>query len=119
METREIAQKLVEYCRKSDWSGAHKELYSENAKSIEPFETQDFEKETAGLKAIDAKGKKFDSMVKKMHSIDVSEPLVVGNTIAFKMEMDATMNDGQRMKMPELCVYQVKDGKIILEEFFV
>ena len=89
------------------------------SKSIEPFETQDFEKETAGLKAIDAKGKKFDSMVKKMHSIDVSEPLVVGNTIAFKMEMDATMNDGQRMKMPELCVYQVKDGKIILEEFFV
>ncbi|HEX5170612.1 MAG TPA: nuclear transport factor 2 family protein [Cyclobacteriaceae bacterium] len=119
METREIAQKLVDYCRKSDWHGAHKELYAQNAKSIEPYETPNFAKEISGLKAIEEKGKKFDGMVEKMHTIEVSDPLVAGNTIAFKMEMDATMKDGQRMNMPELCVYHVKDGKIISEEFFV
>ena len=119
METKEIAKKLVEYCRKSDWLGAHNELYAENAKSIEPYETPSFEKETSGLKAINAKGRKFDDMIEKVHNIKVSEPLVAGNTIAFTLGMDVTMKDGQRMNNPELCVYQVKDGKIVSEEFFV
>jgi SnoaL-like protein len=118
MTTQEIANRLVAYCRKADWEGAHKTLYAQNAKSIEPYGTPDFEKEVSGLAAIDAKGKKFDAMVEKMHSLEVSEPLVAGNTIAFVMEMDMTMK-GERMKMPELCVYQVKDGKIVSEEFFV
>lgn len=119
MNTKEIAQKLVDYCRKSDWRGAHHELYAENAKSIEPYETKDFKRETLGLKEIDAKGKKFDDMIQKVHNINVSEPLVVGNTIAFTLGMDVTMKDGQRMNNPELCVYQVKDGKVVSEEFFV
>jgi hypothetical protein len=46
-------------------------------------------------------------------------PLVAGNSIAFTLTMDITMKGQGRMKSPELCVYQVKDGKIISEEFFV
>lgn len=118
MTTQEIANRLVAYCRKADWEGAHKTLYAQNARSIEPYASPDFEKEISGIEAIRAKGKKFDGMVEKMHSLEVSEPLVAGNTIAFVMEMDLTMK-GQRMKSPELCVYQVKDGKIVSEEFFV
>src|SRR5688572_3623193 len=119
MTTKEIADQLVTYCRKADWEGAHKNLYAQNAKSIEPSETPDFPKNTEGLDAIRKKGKKFDSMVEKMHSIEVSEPVVAGNAIAFKMEMDMSMKDKGRMKYPELCVYQVKDGKIVSEEFFM
>jgi len=120
METKEIAKKLADYCRKGDWAGAHNELYAENAKSIEPYSTPDFpETETTGLKAIKAKGEKFDNMVETVHSIAVSEPLIAGNTIAFVLTMDVTMKGKGRMGMPELCVYQVKDGKIISEEFFV
>ncbi len=58
-------------------------------------------------------------MVEKIHSIDASEPLVAGNSIAFTLGMDLTMKGRRRMNSPELCVYQVKDGKIISEEFFV
>lgn len=119
MTTQEIADKLVAFCRKADWEGAHKSLYANDAKSTEPFETPDFAKSIQGLDAIREKGKKFDSMVEKMHAIEVSEPLVAGNSIAFRLEMDMTMKGKGRMKSPELCVYQVKDGKIIEEEFFV
>jgi hypothetical protein len=119
METKEIAKKLAAYCSKADWSGAHKELYAENAISIEPYSTPEFEKETKGLKAIIEKGKKFDSMVEKIHGIEVSEPLIAGSSIAFTLGMDITMKGQGRMNSPELCVYQVKDGKIISEEFFV
>ena len=119
METKEIAKKLVAYCRKADWSGAHNELYDANAISIEPYATPEFPKETNGLKAIEEKGKKFDAMVEKIHSIEASEPLVAGNSIAFSLGMDLTMKGKGRMNSPELCLYQVKDGKIISEEFFV
>ncbi len=119
METKEIAKKLVAYCRKADWSGAHNELYAANVISIEPYATPEFPKETKGLKAVEEKGKTFDAMVEKIHSIYASEPLVAGNTIAFTLGMDLTMKGKGRMNSPELCVYQVKDGKIISEEFFV
>jgi hypothetical protein len=119
MKTEEIANRLAAYCRKADWEGAQNELYAQNAKSIEPYETEGFSKETVGLDAIKEKGKKFDSMVEKIHSIEVSEPLVAGNSIVFKMTMDITMKGQGRMNSPELCLYQVKDGKIISEEFFV
>jgi hypothetical protein len=118
METKDIANRLVNYCRKGDWSGAHNELYADDAVSIEPFSTPDFEKETKGLKAIKEKGDKFTGMVEKMHSLEISEPLVAGNSIAFVMKMDATMKGKGRITYPELCVYQVKDGKIVKEEFF-
>jgi hypothetical protein len=119
MTTEEIAKRLVGYCRKADWEGAHMELYATNAKSTEPYATPQFERVTEGLEAIRKKGKMFDSMVEKVHSIEVSQPLVAGNSIAFTLAMDMTMKGKGRMKSPELCVYQVKDGKIVSEEFFV
>ena len=119
MNTQEIADKLVAYCRKADWEAAHKNLYAPHAKSTEPYETAEFPKTTEGLENIRKKGKQFDAMVEELHSIEVSDPLVAGDSIAFRLEMDMTMKGKGRMKSPELCVYQVKDGKIISEEFFV
>ncbi len=119
MQTQEIAKHLVDYCRNGEFDTAQAELFADNAVSIEPYSTPEFEKETTGLKAIQAKGKKFEGMVEQVHGIDASEPLVAGNTIAFTLTMDMTMKGKGRMKMPELCVYQVKDGKVVSEEFFV
>ena len=116
---KEIAKQLVDYCRKGDWSGAQRELYSKDAVSIEPMATPAFEKETKGLDAIIAKGKKFDTMVEKVHKITVSEPLVAENSFAFVLGLDITMKERGRQNSPELCVYEVKDGKIVSEQFFM
>jgi len=119
MTTQEIADRLVEYCRKGAWETAQKELFANDAVSIEPHATPAFEKETKGLQAIIEKGHKFDSMVEQVHSIDTSEPLVAGNAIALILTMDVTMKDRPRETWKELCVYKVKDGKIISEEFLM
>jgi ketosteroid isomerase-like protein len=119
MTIQEIAARLAELCRKGQWETAHKELYAADAISIEPFASPGFEKETKGLPAIIEKGHKFDAMVETMHSITVSEPLVAANSFVFLMGMKVTMKKEGDMNMSELCVYQVKDGKIISEEFFV
>ena len=119
MKTEEIAKRLVELCRKAKWEEAQKELYAADVVSIEPYASEGFEKETRGLPAILEKGRKFSAMVETMHSLTVSEPLVAGNAFACTMRLDMTMKGQGRMDMAELCVYQVKDGKIVSEQFYV
>jgi hypothetical protein len=119
MKTEEIARRLVALCREQKWETAQKELYAADVISIEPHETPGFPRETRGLPAILEKGKKFTGMVEKMHAITVSEPLVAGNSFACAMRLDMTMKGQGRMDMGELCVYEVKDGKIVAERFFV
>lgn len=117
MTTKEIANRLVELCRKGEFEKAQKELYAKDAVSIEPYATPDFEKETKGLDALLKKGDKFTAMVEKYNSIQVSDPLVSGNSFAVALNMNLTMKGQGAMDMAELCVYQVKDGKIISESF--
>jgi ketosteroid isomerase-like protein len=119
MSTKEIAKKLKKLCDKGDFEGAHKELYSKDAVSIEPEASGGFEKESHGLDAIIEKGKKWTKMVTATHSIEISDPMIAGNTFAVTMHMDVTTKEGGRMDMNELCVYHVKDGKIISEQFFM
>jgi hypothetical protein len=119
MTTKEIAKRLKKLCDKGDFEGAHNELYAKDAVSIEPEAGGGFEKETHGLDAIIEKGKKWNSMVSEVHGIEVSEPVVAGNSFAVTMRIDSTMKDKKRMDMSELCVYHVKDGKIISEQFFM
>lgn len=116
MTTDEVARRLVAYCRQGQWEAAQRELYADDAVSWEP-EPGVFEQETRGLEGIIAKGRKFDEMVEAMHSIEASDPVVSENSFACVLKMDATMKGHGRMKMTELCVYDVKDGKIVREEF--
>jgi hypothetical protein len=119
MTTNEIADRLVELCRKGDFEAAQKELFADNVISIEPYASPDFEKETKGLHAVIEKGRKFDLMVDKMHGLTVSEPVVATNSIAFALIMDITMKEKERATWTELCVYTVKDDKINSEQFFM
>ena len=119
MTTKEIADRLVELCRKGDFETAQKELFAQDAVSIEPYATPDFEKETKGLDAIKEKGEKWNSMVEKMNSMEISDAIVASNSFACTMHMDVVMKQHGPMDMTELCVYQVKDGKIVSEEFFM
>lgn len=112
-----IARRLVELCRKGEWETAQRELFAENAVSIEPYETPMSPRETRGLEGIFEKGRKFEAMVEQMHGLAVSDPLVGGNAFACRMEIDATFKGQGRMQMNELCVYDVKDGRIVAEQF--
>lgn len=119
MTTKEIAERLAALCNTGDFDIAQTELFSEDAVSIEPYSTPDFDKETKGLSAIREKGKKWYSMVEKTHHLEVSAPLVANNSFACTMRMHVTMKVHGEMDMTELCVYEVKDGKIISEQFYM
>lgn len=119
MSTQQVASRLAELCRQGQFETAQKELFAEDAVSIEPQGTPESPKETKGLGAIIEKGHKWNAMVEQVHGCTASTPLVAGNSIAMTLAMDLTMKGRGRMKMEEVCVYQVKDGKIASEQFFM
>lgn len=119
MTTTEIANRLAELCKQGDFETAQNELFADDAVSIEAHATPAFEKETKGLDAIRKKGEKWNEMVEKTNSIKISQPLIGENSFAITMAMDVTMKDGQNMNMTELCVYNVSNGKIASEQFFM
>lgn len=119
MTTQAIANLLVELCRQGQFETAQTELFAKDAVSKEPYATPDFDQETKGMDAILEKGRKWSDMVEQMHNMEVSDPLVAGNSFACIMHMDVTTKGQGRMDMKELCVYTVQDGKIASEEFFM
>jgi|SRR5690349_6850410 hypothetical protein len=118
MTTQQIADRLVELCRKGEWKTAHNELYANDAVSIEQMETPGFAKETKGLDAIRKKGEAWDQMVTEVHGMTVSDPLIAGNSFTVVIDMEMTLKQMGRQKMKEIAVYETRDGKVISERFF-
>jgi ketosteroid isomerase-like protein len=117
MSTNEVANRFNELAQTGQWDKIHDELFAANAVSIEPEHSPGL-KTVEGLDAIKQKGKQFGEMVEEMHGGYSNEPVVAGNHFAVAMGMDVTMKGMGRMKMDEIAVYEVKDGKISKEQFF-
>ena len=115
--TTEVANRFNELAKEGKWDEIQNELFADNAKSIEPANSPGLQS-VEGLEAIRQKGKQFNEMVEEMHGGYSSEPLVAGNHFSVAMGMDVTMKGMGRTKMDEIALYEVKDGKIVKEQFF-
>ena len=116
MTTQEIANRLVELCRTGQIQQAQTELYADDILSIEP--EHGFTKTAKGKQAVAEKGKQFADMIETRHGGSFSDPIVCGRYFSIAMTLDATMKGAGRMLFEEICVYEVKDGRIICEQFF-
>ena len=117
MTTKEVADKLVEMCRDGKVEEAKQELFAEDIISIEPAEGI-LPKETKGIKAIEKKAELFISMVEQFHDSTITDPVVAGDYFSIGWDTDIQMKGEQRKTNSEICVYKVKDGKIVSEQFF-
>lgn len=119
MNTEAVAKRLVELCRKGEYEQAQRELYAQDAVSIEmPGLPAGALGDVQGLDAIVEKGRQFAARVEAMHANVVSDPLVAGQWFSVTMTMDVTFKERGRVQMSELCVYHVRDGKVASEQFF-
>ncbi len=116
MTVQEVANRLVELCRIGDFETALKELYSDNIKSIEVPGSP--APNIEGMEAKIEKSKHFQDSVEAFHSNEISEPLVADSFFSITMKMEVTFKGAGRVTMEEVCVYEVRDGKIVLEQFF-
>ncbi len=117
MTTQEVANRFNELAQTGQWSQIQDELFSEDAASVEPSNSPGL-KSAEGIDAIRQKGQQFQTMVEEMHGGYSNEPQVAGRYFAVAMGMDCTMKGMGRQKMDEIALYEVKDGKIVKEQFF-
>jgi len=119
MDTEHIAKRLVELCREGKYEQAQDELYAQDAVSIEMAGAPGGDSgDVKGLDAIREKGRKWQESIETIHGGSVGEPIVAGDWFSVAMGIDATYKGMGRMDMKEICVYQVRDGKIVREQFF-
>lgn len=117
MKTKEIATKLVDWCKQGDFEKPYQELYSPNIVSIENDGTTEGGI-VKGFDGIQKKGEWWQENF-EVHNTTVSEPIVADNWFSVKFEMDTTHRpSGKRSTMSEIAVYEVKEGKIVKEQFF-
>ena len=113
MTTQQVANRLVELCRQGKIMETQQELYADDITTIEGDKAPE-----KGKQAAIEKGKMFQSMMEEFHGSEISDPIIASDHFAISWMMDVTMKDKGRMKMEEICVYKVKDGKIVFEQFF-
>jgi ketosteroid isomerase-like protein len=117
MNAQEVASRLVQLCREGKNVEAINELYDDNIVSIEP-DGSPMQGKTVGKQAVlESTNRWFDS-VQQLHSVDISNPLVSDDFFACTMKIDATYKEHGRNVMNELCVFEVRDGKIVNDQFF-
>lgn len=115
MDTQQIADRLVALCREGKNADAINELYGDNIVSCESMGDP---REITGKAAVIEKNQDWFNSVEELHSTSVSEPLVAGDFFTVAMSFDVTFKKSGRMQMDEIALYEVKDGKIVMDHFF-
>jgi hypothetical protein len=118
MTTQEIATQLVALCNEGKFVDAITTLYSPDIISVEATAMPGGTREAAGLEAVLGKANWWQAN-HEVHSATIEGPITSTNHFCVRFTMDVTFKPtGRRHTMDELAVYQVKDGKIIREDFF-
>lgn len=117
MTTQEVANRFYALSLEGKWDQVQDELFSKNAKSVEPAHAQGLGS-VEGIDKIKEKGKQWSEMIVASHGGYCNEPQVAGNFFSCTMGADVTMKGQGRVTMDEVAVYEVKDGKIVSEQFF-
>ncbi len=120
MTTQEVANRYYELIKQNKRAEIQEELYGKDIVNREPEHaaSMGIPIVTIGLDAVKAKGKARMEMIEAVHSDYCSEPVVGGNFFSVAFGRDITLKGKPRMKLEEIAVFGVKDGKIVSEQFF-
>jgi hypothetical protein len=111
----EIAGRLVSLLKEQKFVDAYRELFSDDALSIDPIYA-----DQPPLKGLDLLVEREGQFLQRaqIHAIEVSDALIAGNYFTISLKMDFTAA-GERKNLGELCVYKIKQGKIVSQQFFI
>ena len=115
--TTEVANRFNELAQQEKWFEIQDELFADDVRSIEPAGAKNLPN-AEGKTAVRKKGEAWVKRVEAFHGGHTSEPVIGGNYFAVGRTMDLTVQEKGRIKISEVMLYEVKDGKIILEQFF-
>jgi len=118
MTTQQVAARFIELFRQEGKEfEIQDELFADNVRSIDPPDSPYFGY-AEGKAAVRKKGEDFVKRVEAVHRLYSSEPLVCGNHFTVGREIDLTVQGFGRIQINQIMLYEVKDGQIVLEQFF-
>ena len=117
MTIQEVAARFNELARQEKWFEIQDELFADNVRSIDPPNSPYF-KFAEGKAVVRKKGEEFVKKVQEFHGASTTQPVIGGNHFAVGRSADITVEGFGRVKSDEVMLYEVKDGKIVLEQFF-
>ena len=117
MTTQEVAARFNELAQQEKWFEIQEELFADNVRSIDP-ENSPYLGYAEGKAAVRKKGEEFVRKIRDFHGAYTSQPVMGGNHFAVGRSMEITAEGFGRIKMEEIMLYEVKDGQIVLEQFF-
>lgn len=118
MPIADIANGLVELCRKGQFLEAVNKYYSNDIVSVEPVGMPNMPAEMSGIDQIRGKNEWFAAN-NEVHRLTVDGPFLGTDQFAARMEIEVTPKGAdQRVTMNEMCLYTVKGDKIVREQFF-
>jgi hypothetical protein len=120
MTTQEVASRYYELAGQNKWLEIQDEFHDDTVISQEPEHAaaRGVQVMTKGREAVKVKTNANREMIDTIHSQYCSEPLVAGNFFSVVLKRDVTFKNRPRMSLEEICVFQVREGKIVLEQFF-
>ena len=120
MTTQEIANRYYELANQSKWIEIQEEFHDDTVVSQEPEHaaSRGIQVVVKGGEAVRAKTMANREMIETIHSQSCGEPIVAGNFFSVVLKRDVTYKNRPRAQLEELCVFQVKEDKIVLEQFF-
>lgn len=117
MTTQEVAARFNELAQQEKWFEIQDELFADNVRSVDP-ENSPYLGYAEGKAAVRKKGEDFVARIEAAHRFYTTEPLVTGNHFTVGREMDFTVKGHGRIQINEIMLYEVRDGEIVLEQFF-
>ena len=118
MSTMDIAKKLVELCRQGKNAEARETLYSKDIVSVEAGAPPGGQRESKGIEAVRAKSAWWADN-HEIHSANITGPWPHDDRFIVGFQYEVTNKpSGQRLKLDEVGLYWVRDGKIVREEYF-
>jgi hypothetical protein len=120
MTTQEIAARYHELAPQRKFIEIQDTLYHEDVvcQESEKAASMGMLVFTNGLEAVKAKGIARRATIETTHSYTCSEPIVAADFFSVVLKQDVTFKSKTRVMLEEIGVFQVKDGKIIKEQFF-
>lgn len=116
MTIAELANDFAHLLKQNDHKGAAEKYNADNIVSYEAMDGP-----MAVCEGKEAVQQKSDWWTEnhEVHSGSVEGPYVNGDQFALRFTMDVTpKSTGERVRMDEVGVYSVKDGKIVEERFY-
>ena len=120
MTTQEVANRYYALARQGKWFEIQDELFADDVKSIEPADAPTryrYLRSAEGKASVRKKAEEWVSRVEAVYNQYFTEPVVGGNHFALGWGIDADVAGLGRRRIDEIMLYEVKDGRIVLEQF--